>query len=347
MKSLLRLAAPALLAAPVFAQFGAPHESIQKFEPYIGHWEGGGTFAMPMSDERAPWTCTLDLEFVLGGTAVREILDVDMGEGMPHFHMMAIYTYNAATEQMVHFKADNYKGVSTGLAQWKGTSLVTAGMDAYPEMDGSLSVAVERNLWTFTSEKDSTLAITMLSGDTDPSTHVDGTITKTDSKPRPMSPTLRTRELSEGLQPMASMLGKWHFKGSMDFMGMEMAIGGAEDIYGWIGGNAMIQTTFGDEIAGMGDFQYEAMAFTAWNAGAKRFDNYLLDNMGSIIHSQQQIIAPGVLCVTHSGVQEGKPYAERGILKFSDAGPGEMYADRMTGDGEVVRYFQGKYTKSE
>tara|TARA_R110002126_G_scaffold64513_24_gene165308 strand:- start:5140 stop:6180 length:1041 start_codon:yes stop_codon:yes gene_type:complete len=346
MKTLTLFAAPILLAAPAFAQFELPKpdESLAPFAATVGHWEGKGTFSMDTVEERMPWTCTIELEPILDGFAYQETLDVDMGE-IGHYHMMAIYTYDAAKSQLVHIKTDNMGGTAMGLSQWVGNSLVSAGAGMFPQMDGSKLIGAERGVWAIDGDS-STLSITMVSGDQAASIHVDGVMKRTNPKPMAVNASLRTNELIEPMKPLASMLGKWHMKGSMVMApdAPKMEIAGNDDVFAFTGGHAIVANVIGEESEG---FIYRAIGTMSWSESKSCWDHYSVDNMGVVTHSEWFQTDDETFVMMHSGSYMGEPYAERGTFKVGKDGPISVWSDRFSGAGAGARVFEGTYSKAK
>ncbi len=334
MKSLFLLC---LIAVPSAAAQDAsegppkPAAEIARFHDLIGSFEGEGTLVMEPGATPGKWTGTAVGASILGGHVVQfdETIQTPMGP----MEFRTLYGWDRERKRPVSIWVGTMGAQKTDVVWVDQETLV--GVD-HGFQDGTPNAS----RWVMRIGKDGyTFTMDSLSGTSQPFQHVSGSLKRTSKPAAKRAQEAAAATQGAEMKALAPLCGTYDIAGRIDMMGMRMDITARETVE-WSFGGAAIYGHVAGEPGG-----YQCDWYIAWDPTAGNYRHVYATNMGEIgifdgwLHD-------GKLVTTHASTQAGVPGVERGVTVFGKDGIQRAWSDRMSGAGEVVRTFDGTYTRA-
>ncbi len=332
-------------AAATLAAQGPPPPApeLKKLDVLAGAFTGEGTVRHEAGGEAMPWTSTSTGQWILGGHALEEKMQVVVGGGAMVIQFQSFFGWDRENGRYVTLGVSNLGPVELTPVHFLGDHefSITAvrSEEGVPVADTGV-YKFGKDGYEFSMQRVDARGRSF--------EHVRGTFKR--SKTAAASATTDgafTGEAAGELGKLSRLLGTWNVKGSMV---MEpgtpaMNISGVETQKLGFGGNVIVGHVIGDPIPGMGP-AYEAWGFTTWDPSTKRYAYGVVDNMGEIGWVQGVAIGADQVVFTSGVPHMGQPAAARATLTFT--GDGLTWAsDRLVGAAPAVRDFSATYTRKK
>ncbi len=327
-----------------------PASELDAFKSLLGNWQGSGTVAMVPGAPKMAWTSKSTWQYVLGGHFLREDLRVEFeGEAMPAMLFRSYYGWDRSKKQLV-----SYSMGSTGELEipsnvtWTDPNtliiLTTIVKDGVP--------IIQRSVMTFSGEE-YTLKMQTAPGASDFRTWGEGKIKRAESGYTISDEDLKqgTVAASEDMQKLHSICGSYVMKGEMVPApgAPAMSISSKESIKPCFNGSFLEMRVKGDpRPEDSSGFQYEGLAFIAWDAHKECYTEVYMNNMGETSTVELRWVGKKSLVSTHAGVQYGQPQATRATLELNDAGAIQKVSmECLNSNHALERVFLGEYIKTD
>ena len=321
-------AVAALTAASLAAQqdmFG-PAEQLKKLEPLVGTWQGTGKVVMQPGAPAMEWTSTSTCEWVLGGHALRERAEIDLGP-MGKLAFTNYHGWDAERQRYTLIEISNMGSIVESEVTWLDdtTSVYTTQM---MEMG---TPAVDH--WVTKLDGDKVeFHGTRMFGAGEPFVHVSGSMQRTSAEPTETNVLDASFMADMGPGPkridkISGILGSYEMKGWMQEPGQERIDVSGHETYREIYGGAAIASEFtADGGAGPGMPAYVAHGYMAWNDHDECYDLAWISNDGEITVEQCRLTEDGALVMTQAGTRQGTPIVTSGTIHRGEDGKITKYA---------------------
>ncbi len=323
------------LAAPAsFAQIPDPAPEIERFDRYLGNWEGAGTSKeLPDSPPRS-WTAVSSVKKVAEGFAIQEDTTIDFG-GPASFLVRNLYCWEMENKRLTKFSVTNADFGGYEPMYWVGENRLTGSVSRLVQ---GIPVAQR---WVIDFATDSyTIRIDRSIAGGPFFTYVDGEFHRggegtshADSGGEVLLPAPREMAVT------APAAGRWKFRGKYSPMpgipGID--ISGRSTTANILGGHCQFTVIEG---APTPPRSYRGLTIVAWDAEIRRYASLNVDNFGAA--NVETALQTGARQLTYTGTAsfQGTPMATRSIVAWSsDGNRAEVVGHRAFGTDEPDQFF--------
>lgn len=340
----------ALVTIPLLTPFAKSQEEASgpakeqaRFHKLIGHWQGTGEFRLAPDAPASEWTTVATARSILGGHFVQEDVSIDFGAYAPNpFVMRNYYGYDKESKKWLMHSFNNMGGVSVSEVLWEEGKMLIG--NSTTELGQLL---IEHSIRTL--EGDSyTMEIRRAVGSGESFVHSLGIFERQEVADASFAKDIPAfMPAAEQMSKLNNWVGSFRMEGWMIMSPAmpKMDIMATETMGMIFGGNALEIVLVGDPIPGVGS--YEGRGAIVWSALDQCYKNIVLDSSGKATMMNANWVGNDFVVGTYK-TEARLPVAIQTTVACDAKGePKTVVEYRVTGNGEPVLSFQGKYVEKK